>query len=111
MAESEDEKNESKPTFGYMEEKAKLDLSPIDAEILLLAEGAGGNIDVMEGQQNWVRAGGKNFVDNNDGAVAAQGLASLERLMSYGLVVHRSGQSYVLTDAGWRIARVLRQEG
>jgi len=78
---------------------------------LLIACAQEGDILVFSGVQQlgtWVRAGGRDFVHQDDPAVAAVYLDALDSIRRRGLCRHESGILHVLTGSGFRVARRLK---
>ena len=84
-------------------------LSEEEAE-LLIACAAQGEIARFSAAQcgDWVRAGGRDFVDLDDAAVAAVYLDALEGLIAKRLCRYEAGILYVLTGTGFKVARRLK---
>jgi len=55
--------------------------------------------------EEWVRAGGRDFADSSDRAVATLYVDALLSLCARGLCRHDRGLRYVLTSAGFKLAR------
>jgi len=70
----------------------------------------GGQIFLMRTDQtgNFVRAGNFDYLDQQDPALQATGLDTLDLLRSRGLVRHEAGQLYKLTGTGFEEARRLQ---
>ena len=77
---------------------------------LLIACAQDGEIARMRVDQlgSWLRAGGRDFIDEEDPAVAAGYLDALSLLCGKGLCRHDIGMMFVLTGAGFKVARRLR---
>ncbi len=87
------------------------ELSVEEADLLIKAEAGGGEILFISiDQGDWVRAGGHDFYDESDRAVAATYIDALNSLQGQGLARHTGGQLYELTGRGFTTARKLKQQ-
>lgn len=86
-------------------------LSPEEIELLIAAESRGGEILCVETMQRGmlVIAGGHEFSDSRDPAIAALHLEALDSLMRKGLLKPRSESVYELTGSGFLNARDLKR--
>lgn len=77
---------------------------------LLIAASQSGEFHLFSIQQvpgTWVRAGGKDFLDENDPAYAAKFLEAFRSLCERGYIVHEGGQLFMLTGSAFDRARKL----
>jgi len=87
----------------------KKKLSPDEKELLITASQRGEffllSVDQLPG--TWVRANGKNFLDQDDPAYAAKFLGAFRSLCERGYIVHEGGKLFMLTGSGFDKAREL----
>jgi hypothetical protein len=83
---------------------------PSEAVEILVAAADDGDIARFSSDQSgdWVRAGGRNFVDFADPAVAATYVEALEDLLRRRLVCREGETLYSLTGTGFKLARALK---
>jgi diguanylate cyclase (GGDEF)-like protein len=93
----------------YGRNRSELADSPEENDLLREAA-ARGEFLLLEAEQYpapWVRAGGRDFLDGRDPAVAARYLDAFHRLRARDLIRHSSGNLYTLTGTGFARARAL----
>jgi hypothetical protein len=85
-------------------------LSAEEVDLLMVAADSG-EIFLLSADQsgNWVRAGGKDYIDWGDPAHATSYVEALDSLCSRGLARHDGGILYRLTTAGFRLGRELKE--
>lgn len=83
------------------------ELSKAEQELLVAAEQTGDILLSSFDQGKLVRAGSRTFYDPADPAVTAAYIGALRSLCQRGLAEHDEGDLYVLTDAGFKVAREL----
>lgn len=64
-------------------------------------------ISVAQLPGTWVRADDKNFSDQNDPAYAAKFIEAFRSLCERGYIIHKGGESFMLTGSGFDKARAL----
>jgi hypothetical protein len=91
-----------------LRDRHDLSLSPEAVELLRAANLDGGNIAVLSAEQlgRWVRAG-RDYIDQDDPALAATYLEALEELCEQRLAKYDEGILYVLTGTGFKVARTM----
>lgn len=87
-------------------------LSEEELTLLMAAEDKRGEIFVHSSDQTgeWIGAGGRHFWDQSDPAVAAMYIDAFHSLRQRGLVRFEGGSLYMLTGAGFKMARTLKQQ-
>ena len=87
-------------------------LSPDEKELLITAAKRGEfhilTVDQLPGY--WVRADGKDLLDEADPALAAKYLQAFKRLCERRYIVHKSGILFVLSGSGFEKARKLAKK-
>ena len=87
----------------------KRKLSEEESELLVAASQTGEFhlLSVAQLAGTWVRAGGKDFLDQIDPARAAKFLEAFRSLCERGYIVHEGGVLFMLTGSGFDRARDL----
>jgi hypothetical protein len=87
-------------------------LSSEEVELLRSASLLRGEIIVLSAEQlgRWVRAGSRDFLDQDDPAVAVMYVEALESLCGRGLAKYDEGNLFMLTAEGFKIARTMLAE-
>lgn len=87
----------------------KKKLSEEEKELLIAAfqRGEFFLLSVAQISGTWVRADGKDFLDQNDPAYAARFLEAFRSLCERGYIVHEGGKLFMLTGSGFDRAREL----
>lgn len=95
-------------TYGFSD-RQDFWLSAEEVEILRWANLLGGHIFVISSEQlgRWVRSGPQDFVNQDDPAVAVTYVEALESLCGRGLARYDEGSLYMLTSAGFKMARTI----
>lgn len=84
-------------------------LSPEEIDILCAAAETGDiYLIAVDELGNWVAVGALNFLDQADRAYAAAYNEALESLQARRLVKYDEGNLYILTSAGFKLARALK---
>ena len=83
-------------------------LSKEEKDLLLAAAKRGDFclLSVEEIPGSWIRANGRNFLNENDPAFAAEYLEAFQSLCERGYITHESGE-FMLTGSGFERARKL----
>jgi len=84
-------------------------LSEEEKQLLIAASQAGDFylLSVAQLPGTWVRAGGKDFLDQTDPALTARFLEAFRSLCERGYIVHEGGAFFMLTGSGFDRAREL----